>query len=79
MFEVLEGDLSRFTDRQLTLGPFDVVIHLAAVITARSVAQYEAINFGAVRDLLACLERQDWKPKRLLFASSLAAAGSIGI
>ena len=36
---------------------------------------YEQINYGAVVDLVACLERQAWTPKRLVFASSLAAAG----
>ncbi|MCP4803800.1 MAG: NAD(P)-dependent oxidoreductase [Proteobacteria bacterium] len=72
--QVLEGDLTLFaTDVQLP--EVDVVIHLAGVVTATSPELYKAINEDAVTDLVACLERQSWTPRRLLFASSLAAAG----
>ncbi|MEO1436022.1 MAG: NAD(P)-dependent oxidoreductase [Bacteroidota bacterium] len=71
----LPGDLTRFQDENLELPPFDVVIHLAGVVTAKDPADYDRINHQAVRDLVGCLERQSWRPKRLLFASSLAAAG----
>jgi nucleoside-diphosphate-sugar epimerase len=73
--KTLEGDLSVFADPATQLPPCDVVIHLAAVIAADTLEQYEAINFEAVKNLLACLERQSWKPARMLFASSLAASG----
>jgi nucleoside-diphosphate-sugar epimerase len=73
--EVLEGDLSMFANPDLALDPFDVVIHLAGVIAADRPGDYEAINYGAVKDLVACVSRQTWKPVRLLFASSLAAGG----
>lgn len=73
--KTLEGDLSLFGDPGTVLPPSDVVIHLAAVIAADTLEQYEAINFEAVKNLLACLGRQSWKPARLLFASSLAASG----
>lgn len=69
------GDLSLFRDADAVLPEADVVIHLAGVVSAPSPAEYEAINYDAVRDLLECLERQSWTPRRLLFASSLAAAG----
>ncbi len=69
------GDLSLFRKTDTVLPEADVVVHLAGVVTADSPEQYEAINFEAVEDLLACLERQSWSPRRLLFASSLAAAG----
>ena len=72
---VLRGDLSLFCDPALQLEEADVVIHLAAVICAEKDADYDAVNYAAVADLLACIGRQSWKPKRLLFASSLAAAG----
>jgi nucleoside-diphosphate-sugar epimerase len=71
----LQGDLSLFDRPDLELPPSDVVIHMAAVITAKSQDQYEAINFRAVRSLVDCVARQKWKPRRFLFASSLAAAG----
>lgn len=69
------GDLSVFADPKTDLPPCDVVVHLAGVVAARALSDYEATNFGAVRDLVACLSRQRWKPQRLVFASSLAAAG----
>ncbi len=73
--ETLEGDLSAFERDDFVIPPCDVVIHMAGVVTAKSPAQYDAINFEAVRSLVKALERQSWKPRRLLFASSLAAAG----
>jgi nucleoside-diphosphate-sugar epimerase len=72
---LVEGDLSLFADSNAQLPPCDVVIHLAGVVAADRVADYEAINFDAVKNLIECIERQSWKPRRLLFASSLAAAG----
>jgi len=51
------------------------VIHLAGTVTAKKQAEYFKYNFEAVQDLYACLLRQNWKPKRLHFASSLAATG----
>jgi nucleoside-diphosphate-sugar epimerase len=73
--EVVRGDLSLFRDAALQLPEADVVVHLAGVIAAESLDRYEAINYGAVVDLVECLHRQRWRPKRLLFASSLAAVG----
>jgi len=45
------------------------------VVTARNAADYEKINSVAVQNLVSCLQRQSWQPRRLIFASSLAAAG----
>jgi nucleoside-diphosphate-sugar epimerase len=73
--EVITGDLSRFREPDLALPPVDIVIHLAAVIAGKNEAEYGAINRDAVADLVAAIERQAWRPRRLLFASSLAAAG----
>jgi nucleoside-diphosphate-sugar epimerase len=73
--DVLEGDLSLFADPEVRVPECDVVIHLAGVVAADEPGQYEAINYGAVKDLVACLSRQTWKPARMLFASSLAAGG----
>jgi nucleoside-diphosphate-sugar epimerase len=73
--ERLEGDLNYFADPARVLPEVDVVIHLAAVIAADTLEQYEEINYGAVKHLVECVARQKWKPARFLFASSLAAAG----
>lgn len=73
--DVLRGDLSLFRDTSLVLPEVDVVVHLAAVIAGDTEAEYAAINFEAVKDLLGALRRQTFQPKRFVFASSLAAAG----
>ncbi|MCA9772030.1 MAG: NAD-dependent epimerase/dehydratase family protein, partial [Myxococcales bacterium] len=73
--EVLPGDLSIFRDPNLRLPPCDVVVHLAAPVTAPSARDYDQTNRAAVEDLLGALSRQVWKPRRLLLCSSLAAAG----
>jgi len=73
--QVIQGDLRIFQKLPIELPPMDVVIHLAAVITGMNSSDYMEINFEAARHLLNALNRQRWKPKRLLFASSLAAAG----
>lgn len=69
------GDLSTFADARTVLPACDVVIHLAGVVAAEKLDDYDATNHRAVQDLVACLGRQSWAPKRLLFASSLAAVG----
>ena len=71
----LPGDLSIFADPATELPPCDAVVHLAGVVAAKSLSDYEATNHSAVRDLVGCLSRQRWQPRRLVFASSLAAAG----
>jgi nucleoside-diphosphate-sugar epimerase len=73
--ETVPGDLSLFDRPDLVLPPCDLVIHLAGVVAARSPVEYDAVNFEAVRSLVQALGRQRWRPRRLLFASSLAAAG----
>ena len=73
--QVIRGDLSIFRDEALALPEVDVVVHLAAVIAGKNDAEYASINYDAVRDVLAALRRQTWQPRRVLFASSLAAAG----
>jgi dihydroflavonol-4-reductase len=73
--ETLTGDLSVFADPSTVLPPCDVVIHLAGVIAAEKLDDYDATNHRAVRDLIDCLARQSWTPRRLLFTSSLAAMG----
>jgi nucleoside-diphosphate-sugar epimerase len=71
----LEGDLSLFDRDDVALPPCDLVVHLAGVVTAKNPDEYDAVNHRAVKSLVQCIARQSWKPRRLLFASSLAAAG----
>jgi nucleoside-diphosphate-sugar epimerase len=69
------GDLSIFEQPDLKIPACDLVIHLAGIVAARSPAEYDAVNFGAVKSLVGAIARQSWRPRRFLFASSLAAAG----
>ena len=73
--EIFPGELGVFADRATRLPRCDVVIHLAGIVAADRLEQYALINHAAVERLLACLDAQDWRPSRFLFASSLAAAG----
>jgi nucleoside-diphosphate-sugar epimerase len=73
--EPFPGDLSLFEREDVTIPACDVVIHLAGVVAAKSPEQYDAINFGAVKSLVGALARQSFRPRRFLFASSLAAVG----
>ena len=72
---IVEGDLASLRSKDFALPESDIVIHLAGVIAARRMSEYHRWNYEAVVDLVHCIERQSWKPRRFLFASSLAAAG----
>jgi nucleoside-diphosphate-sugar epimerase len=71
----LVGDLSLFDRDDVALPACEIVIHLAGVIAAKTPDEYDAVNFVAVQRLVRSLARQSWQPRRLLFASSLAAVG----
>jgi nucleoside-diphosphate-sugar epimerase len=73
--EPLVGDLSLFARKDLVIPPCDLVVHLAGVVAAKTPEEYDAVNFEAVTSLVKSLSRQSWRPRRFLFASSLAAAG----
>lgn len=73
--EILAGDLECFLDPNFAIPACDQVIHLAGTVTATKQSDYEKNNFIAVKNLIACLKRQNWQPQRFLFASSLAACG----
>lgn len=72
---LVQGDLNSFKSSDFKIPHCDVVIHLAGTVTAKRQSEYDEINFLAVKELYNCILRQSSKPKRLLFASSLAATG----
>ncbi len=76
--QVMRGDLSLFDDPHLELPEVDVVVHLAAVIAGKTQKEYAEVNYDAVERMLTALRAQKWTPRRVLFASSLAAAGPSG-
>ncbi|MCP4123910.1 MAG: NAD(P)-dependent oxidoreductase [Bacteroidetes bacterium] len=76
--EIIKGDMSIFRNEDLVLPEFDVIIHLAGAIFANSPHEYHNQNCETTKDLVRCIVRQSWTPKRFLYASSLAAAGPSG-
>ena len=77
--EILSGNLSSFKEPEFKIPECDVVIHLAGVIIPDDSEDYFKYNFESVKDIIDCIGRQSWTPKRFVFASSLAAAGPSGI
>ena len=73
--KLIQGDLKLFSDKSFTLPKCDIVIHLAGIIIGRKREDYFTINFNGVRDLVQCVERQDSRPHKLIFISSLSANG----
>ncbi len=73
--QILKGDLALFKDPELVLPQCDLVIHLAGVIAAERTQDYTRYNFDAVKDLVECIKRQTWQPRRFIFASTLAVSG----
>jgi nucleoside-diphosphate-sugar epimerase len=73
--QTIEGDMTLFAQARPELPECDVVIHLAGVVAAQRGQDYDTTNRRAVLDLIRCLSAQSWAPKRLVFTSSLAAAG----
>lgn len=53
----------------------DVVFHLAALTAARSEAEYERTNLGGTERVLEAIAAAEDRPRRLVYLSSLAAAG----
>jgi nucleoside-diphosphate-sugar epimerase len=72
---IIQGNLKSFANKNFTIPECDVIIHLAGTITAKKLGDYDQDNHIAVKDLVACIKRQNWTPKRFIFASSQAAAG----
>ena len=53
----------------------ELVIHLAAVTRARSEQEYYSVNAEGTRNLVNAVRTTQPRPKRLIYVSSLAAAG----
>lgn len=72
---VFKGGLDVFQQPDIKLPEVDVIIHLAGVVTSKYSSDYMQINHDAVNHLLTAIDHQQWKPKRFILASSLAASG----
>jgi nucleoside-diphosphate-sugar epimerase len=73
--ECIVGDLDdEETLARAVLG-VDTVIHLAALTRARTEKEYYRVNVDGTRNLVDALRRAHPRPRRLVYVSSLAAAG----
>ncbi len=73
--QLVEGDLGLFAKSGLQLPEVDVFVHLAAIVNGNSPEMFMHYNHQAVSDILDRLNEQNWKLRRFLLFSSLAAAG----
>lgn len=73
--ERAEGDLNDRAALDRAVRNADVVVHLAALTKARSVAEYDRVNAAGTSTLVGALLDAEPRPRRLVVLSSLAAAG----
>lgn len=72
---VIEGDLLDHTARAQAVHGVDIVFHLAAATRARSADAYFRANAEGTRVLVETIRSARPQPRRLVYLSSLAAAG----
>ncbi len=73
--ELIEGDLQDHAALRRAVQGMDVVFHLAAVTRARSEEEYLQANAQGTLRLVEALQAAQPRPRRLIYLSSLAAAG----
>lgn len=73
--EVIEGDLHDQAALKRAVREIDVVFHLAAATRARSAPEYFQANAEGTRQLVEAVSAAHPRPQRLIYLSSLAAAG----
>jgi nucleoside-diphosphate-sugar epimerase len=73
--EIIEGDLQDQAALSHAVQGMDIVFHLAAVTRARSEEEYLQANAHGTLRLVEALQAAQPRPQRLIYLSSLAAAG----
>ena len=73
--ERVSGSLTEPESLRRAARDVDVIVHLAALTSARSVAGYHRVNETGTRDLVRAAVQADQRPRRFVYLSSLAAAG----
>lgn len=73
--EVIEGDLHDQAALKRAVREIDIVFHLAAATRARSAHEYFQTNAEGTRQLVEAVYAAHPQPQRLIYLSSLAAAG----
>jgi nucleoside-diphosphate-sugar epimerase len=73
--ELAPGAVDQIETLHRAVAGVDVVVHLAALTHARSVAAYHRVNEAGTRDLVQAVLDADPRPRRFVYLSSLAAVG----
>ena len=73
--ELVEGGLDDQAALARAVHGVDVVFHLAAATRARSEREYYQVNAEGTRTLVKAMRTAQPRPRRLIYLSSLAAAG----
>lgn len=73
--EVIDGDLQNRTALSHAIQGAEIVFHLAAATRARSEYDYFQANAEGTRQLVEVIRTAQSRPQRLIYLSSLAAAG----
>lgn len=74
--EEVVGDVTNADSLLAAIEGVDAVVHSAALIKARSEAEFDAANRGGTEHLLAAIEAKNPDLKRFAYISSVAAHGS---
>jgi len=72
--ELVTGSMTESRSLGSAVRGVDVVVHLAALTSARSTAEYHRVNETGTRNLVRAAA-EDPRPRRFVYLSSLAAAG----
>jgi len=74
--ERVRGDVTDFSSLEKALEePFDLVIHCAGLTSASDNKDYYRVNALGTYNLVRALNKTSWKPGKVVYISSLAAAG----
>jgi dihydroflavonol-4-reductase len=73
--EAVVASLDDVTAVRAAAAGTDVVVHMAALTRARGVAEFERVNRDATRAVVRAVASAAPRPRRLVYLSSLAAAG----
>jgi nucleoside-diphosphate-sugar epimerase len=75
--ELAHGDVTAAAGLPSAMAGIDVVFHVAGVTKARSLAEFMRVNCGGTANVMSAAAEME-KPPKVVFVSSIAAAGPCG-
>lgn len=74
--ERIRGDVTHLSSlKEALASPYQLVVHCAGITSAGHNMDYYRVNALGTYNLVKALRRASWRPERLVYISSLAAAG----